>query len=83
MSGAIRFILLGALAILASIGVDLRGAGESIASLSILGAAAVPTSARCCQGRQRRGAHPGHSTGGRCGPASSADRGIRCPTSSS
>ena len=45
MSGAIRFILLGALS-LASIGVGLHGAtaGQS-ASLSILGVTAVPTSA--------------------------------------
>ncbi len=70
MSGAIRFILLGALS-LASIGVGLRGAtAESNAvTLHPWHAGGPDQRSGAARDADRWSAHPGHSTGGRRGPA--------------
>ena len=57
ISGAVRYILLGALS-LVSIGVGLRAPRRVNRRRSIHAAAAVPTSAWCCQGRRQMECSP-------------------------
>ena len=83
MSGAIRFILLGALS-LASIGVGLRvaTASQRRRAPSMLWRRSRPA-LRCCQGRRQMECSPWSFHRGPPRTSDSADGDIRCPTSSS